>query len=64
MPRKKKHTLIDSLVTAAATHGQESDPDHEVGDLQLILYSCWRRLTPAQQREVYAEHKQLVDDWS
>jgi hypothetical protein len=55
--------LLDRLLAAAAAHGHESDPDHEVGDLQAILRSCWERLTAEQQRAVYEEHDSLVAEW-
>ena len=55
--------LLDQLLAAAEAHGAESEPDHEVGDLQQMLYSCWKRLTPAQQREVFDEHKDIVATW-
>ncbi len=55
--------LLDALLTAAATHGRESDPDHEVGDLQDILRTAWAHLTPVQRRAVFAQHEDLVTDW-
>ncbi len=55
--------LLAQLLAAAEAHGVESEPDHEVGDLQQILFSCWSRLTPAQQREVFRENAELVAQW-
>ena len=55
--------LLEKLLATARAHGEESDPDHEVGDLQAVLASCWRRLTEAQRREVYDEHAELVREW-
>ena len=54
---------FDALLIAANKHGMESDPDHEVGDLQDILRSCWKRLTSEQKKEVYREHAELVVTW-
>jgi len=45
--------MLEQLVAASAAHGRESEPDHEVGDLQQILRSAWRRLTRAQRRRVH-----------
>lgn len=55
--------LLDKLLAAAQAHGAGSEPDHEIGDLQGILLSCWKQLTAEQQRAVYAEHEGLVTDW-
>lgn len=57
-----KPLTASRLFEAAKAHGEESDPDHEVGDLQGIVFSCWARLTPAQHREVYAEQAELLDN--
>jgi hypothetical protein len=40
---------VESLIEAAKRHGAESDPDHEVGDLQDFLRAIWKQLTPAQR---------------
>lgn len=56
-------SLLEELLAAAKAHGDESEPDHEVGDLQGLLASCWERLTPEQQREVYGEHQELIAEW-
>lgn len=58
-----KADLLAKLLAAAEAHGQQSEPEHEVGDLQVLLRSCWERLTPAQQRAVYQEHAELVSAW-
>jgi hypothetical protein len=55
--------LLDRLLDAAEAHGRESEPDHEVGDLRDLLLSCWQRLSSAQQRAVYDEHRDLVAEW-
>lgn len=54
---------LQALLDAARAHGLKSEPDHEVGDLQDILRSCWARLSPTQRREIFAMHKDLVDEW-
>lgn len=55
--------LLDKLLQAAQNHGAEEEPDHEAGDLQAIVRSCWAKLTLAQQQEVFEEQADLVTDW-
>jgi hypothetical protein len=33
----------------AKRHGIESDPDHEVGDLQDMLVACWATMGPEER---------------
>lgn len=40
---------IDRLINAAKQHGEDSEPDHEVGDLQDYLRAAWRIMSPAQR---------------
>ena len=56
-------SLLEELLAAAKAHGDESEADHEVSDLQGLLTSCWERLTAGQQREVYREHEELIAEW-
>lgn len=51
----QQHKLLDIhfYTSAAEQHGQDSEPDHEVGDLQDMLRAMWAILTPAQ-RVAYA----------
>lgn len=54
MPRKPADTtedLVERIVEAATLHGEESEPDHEVGDLQTALREAWKRMTPAQRSD-------------
>jgi hypothetical protein len=51
---------LDELLAAAEAHGRESEADHEVGDLQDLLRSCWKRLPIASQEDVYREHADLL----
>lgn len=55
--------LLDKLLAATEAHGDQSEPEHEVGDLRGIVSSCWKRLTPDQQREVFGEHEDMVAEW-
>jgi hypothetical protein len=42
---------IQSVLDAAYAHGAESDPDHEVGDLQSALRAAWRYMSTSQKNE-------------
>ena len=47
--------LLRDILQAAAQHGNESEPDREVGDLQEALALAWDRLSRKARREVYKE---------
>lgn len=57
----KPDPRLESLLSAAREHGEEGDPDHEVGDLTDLVIACWARLTPAQRDEVYTEIRAARD---
>jgi len=44
--------LVEDLIGFAEKHGEDSEPDHEVGDLQDLLRAAWRLMTPEQRREM------------
>jgi len=44
---------IEFYIDAARAHGENSDPDHEVGDLQTFLRVMWP-LLPPEKRLVFA----------
>lgn len=43
---------LEPLIEGAKRHGEDSEPDHEVGDLQDFLRAMWELLT-AEQRLAY-----------
>jgi DNA-directed RNA polymerase specialized sigma24 family protein len=44
------------LISAAEQHALDtSEPDMQVGDLEIALHACLQRLTPQQREEVYHE---------
>jgi len=51
---KESEGLLEDILQAARAHGEESDPDHEVGDLQIALRLAWAGLSPEAQREVHS----------
>lgn len=40
---------LEDFITAAKKHGEDSHPDHEVGDLQDLLRAAWEIMTPDQR---------------
>jgi len=55
---------LQDILDAAARHGRESDPDHEVGDLQDVLRVCFGRLTGPQLEYVLDEAREQLDQWA
>lgn len=43
----------ETLIAASLEHGLNSEPDHEAGDLQQYIRSCWEMLTHGQRRAFY-----------
>jgi hypothetical protein len=40
---------VEFYIGAAQKHGEDSEPGHEVGDLQAFLRAAWKLLTPEQR---------------
>jgi hypothetical protein len=40
---------VEFYIGAAEKHGEDSEPDHEVGDLQEFLRAMWGFLSPEQR---------------
>jgi len=51
---------IEMYIAAAAQHGEDSEPDHEVGDLQTYLRAMWDLLSE-QQRNEFATRVPVCD---
>lgn len=47
--------IEEKLIEAAKQHGLNSEPDHEVGDLQKIIRECFGVMTNQQMNEVLEE---------
>lgn len=47
--------LVEQILRAAERHGLESEPDHEVGDLQDALREAWDHMTPEQRKAAFGE---------
>ena len=48
-------TDVETYIAAARTHGEDSEPDHEVGDLQDFLRVAFRLMTPTQRSDFAAD---------
>lgn len=44
--------FMERYIEAAQRHGEVSEPDHEVGDLQDMCRALWEILTPEQRAAV------------
>lgn len=51
-PKTTPDDFVSVLFRAAEQHGQDSEPDHEVGDLQDIIVCLYERLSLEQRKEV------------
>ena len=56
--------LTEQLLGSARNHGLDSDPDHEVGDLQNAFREAIKFLTPDQVQELYVKlwDKELIKE--
>jgi len=41
--------FASSLLEGARLHGENDDPDHEVGDLRTFFIACWSAMSPEQR---------------
>lgn len=48
---------LEALLSAAEEHGEEGEPEHEVGDLQDLARACWERLDAKARREIYDQFR-------
>ena len=61
MPRH----FIGRLLNAARAHGEQSEPDMEIGDLQSLIWKLWGALTPDQRATVMRDEDLLdqLKEW-
>lgn len=55
--------LLGEIIDAARRHGDVSERDHEVGDLQDALRAAWVLLTDAQRAALHAAHFEGHEHW-
>ncbi len=46
---------IQHLLNVARQHGEDSEPDHEVGDLQDFMRAAWAQLNDQQKAAFFAD---------
>ena len=61
MPLPQHQKLINRLLKGAEAHGRDSEPDHEVGDLQDILRTCFGYMTGQQIMDVYRANVEIAE---
>jgi len=49
------------LLNAASNHGGESEPDHEIGDLQDVVASAWRIMSQKQRAQLLVDCEELAE---
>lgn len=57
----KHQRVYEAIIASAEQHGADSDPDHEVGDLQDALWEAIARLSPLDLKEFDEEMSQQFD---
>lgn len=57
-------TGIELCIEAAEQHGKDSEPDHEVGDLQDVARKMWEIMTPGQRLKLMADEdvREIVEN--
>lgn len=58
MSYSKDDLVLEALLSIAKQHGEDSEPDHEVGDLQDLLRPMWKLLT-AEQRNAFMASEEV-----
>lgn len=55
---------LEGILDAAKAHGEEGEPDHEVGDLQDVLRAAWTMMSPDQRKMLLASDEvEAVLEW-
>jgi hypothetical protein len=55
-------TGVADFIRAAEEHGNDSDPDHEVGDLQMLANFLWQYM-PEEARKAFLNSEEAKDLW-
>lgn len=54
-------TLYQYIINKARQHGEDSDPDHEVGDLQDVLREALTLMTKTQRTKLQQRIKEIFE---
>lgn len=49
-PSVADREVLEVMLQAARLHGDTSEADHEIGDLQELVSACWMAMTRSQRR--------------
>ena len=60
---EQEEGLVCEIMSAADRHGEQSEPEHEVGDLQDAIRLMWGKLTYEQKRAVHNDYFQMHGHW-
>lgn len=58
-PPRELQRLLDN----ARRHGEKSEPEHEVGDLQQALWALWNHMRPEDRAAALADYWALHEEW-
>lgn len=53
---------IEAVLDAAKRHGEEGEPDMEVGDLQIVLRAAWAMLAPSARARLLAHARETIGE--
>ena len=58
-----KTPTLQQVLDAAKRHGKESEPDHEVADLQDLLWACFAKMPNDLAATVLEDWIDFVSEW-
>jgi len=61
LPGEGTDDTLERILWLAAEHGRESEPDHEVGDLQAALALAFHWLNPLQKESLLEQVEEEAD---
>jgi len=64
--KRRVHDDLERILDAARRHGEQSEPDHEAGDLQEVLRTVWPHVPLPVRREILKTWpiSGLLEDWA
>lgn len=63
MPATRSVTQLEMMLTSARRHGEESEPDTEVGDLQALVRMLWAAASEKTRVAVAKQFSDECGDW-
>lgn len=59
----QNETLFQRIADAAKRHGEESEPEHEAGDLLEALRAALALMTSEQLHELENDLEETLEEW-